>query len=99
PGRARARCRSRVRCGGELSEAHHPRRCQPGERGRGRRTGAWIRVRTGRAMTRSARMEVLITIVETGVLPLFHSDDADRAARITGALREGGPRRIDGTDH
>ena len=49
-------------------------------------------------MTLSARMEVLITIAETGVLPLFHTDDADRAGRITGALREGGARAIEFTD-
>jgi hypothetical protein len=45
-------------------------------------------------MTLSARMETLISIDETGVLPLFHSDDADRASRITGALREGGVARL-----
>ena len=49
-------------------------------------------------MTLSARLEVLITIAETGVLPLFYSDDADRAGRITGALREGGARAIEFTD-
>src|SRR4029079_4155714 len=60
--------------------------------------GSRIRVRTGRAMTLSTRMQTLITIAETGVLPLFHTDDADRAARITGALREGGARAIEFTD-
>ena len=69
-----------------------------GQRGRGRRAGARIRVGTGRAMTLSARLEVLTTIVETGVLPLFYADDADRASRITGALREGGARAIEFTD-
>lgn len=49
-------------------------------------------------MTLSARLDVLITVVETGVLPLFYSDDADRAGRITGALREGGARAIEFTD-
>jgi 2-dehydro-3-deoxyphosphogluconate aldolase / (4S)-4-hydroxy-2-oxoglutarate aldolase len=49
-------------------------------------------------MTHSARLDVLITVVETGVLPLFYSDDADRAGRITGALREGGARAIEFTD-
>ena len=49
-------------------------------------------------MTLSPRMEVLITIAETGVLPLFYSDDSDRASRITGALREGGARAIEFTD-
>ena len=43
-------------------------------------------------MTLSARMETLISIAETGVLPLFYSEDADRASRITEALREGGRR-------
>jgi 2-dehydro-3-deoxyphosphogluconate aldolase/(4S)-4-hydroxy-2-oxoglutarate aldolase len=49
-------------------------------------------------MTRSARLDVLITVVETGVLPLFYCDDADRAGRIVGALREGGARAIEFTD-
>ena len=42
-----------------------------------------IRIGAGRAMTHSARLEVLLSIVGTGVLPLFYSDDADRAGRIT----------------
>jgi 2-dehydro-3-deoxyphosphogluconate aldolase / (4S)-4-hydroxy-2-oxoglutarate aldolase len=49
-------------------------------------------------MTLSPRIDVLITIAETGVLPLFYSDDADRASRISGALREGGVRAIEFTD-
>ena len=49
-------------------------------------------------MTHSARLDVLLSIVGTGVLPLFYSDDADRAAQITGALREGGARAIEFTD-
>jgi 2-dehydro-3-deoxyphosphogluconate aldolase / (4S)-4-hydroxy-2-oxoglutarate aldolase len=49
-------------------------------------------------MTVSARLEALISIVETGVLPLFYSDDADRARRITDALRDGGARAIEFTD-
>jgi 2-dehydro-3-deoxyphosphogluconate aldolase/(4S)-4-hydroxy-2-oxoglutarate aldolase len=49
-------------------------------------------------VTLSARLEVLVSIVETGVLPLFFSDDADRAQRITNALREGGVRAIEFTD-
>src|SRR5580765_1578138 len=49
-------------------------------------------------MTLSARLEVLVSIVETGVLPLFYSDDDDRARRITDALREGGARAIEFTD-
>ncbi len=34
-------------------------------------------------MTHSARLETLLSIVGTGVLPLFYSDDPDRADRIT----------------
>jgi 2-dehydro-3-deoxyphosphogluconate aldolase / (4S)-4-hydroxy-2-oxoglutarate aldolase len=49
-------------------------------------------------MILSARLETLITIAETGVLPLFFSDDADRASRITAALRDGGVRAIEFTD-
>jgi len=49
-------------------------------------------------MTLSARLEVLISMVETGVPPLFHTDDADRASRITGARREGEARAIEFTD-
>src|SRR4029077_12018442 len=49
-------------------------------------------------MRLSARLEVLVSIVETGVLPLFYSDDAARARRITDALREGGARAIEFTD-
>ncbi len=69
-----------------------------GQRGRGRRAGRRIRIGAGRAMTLSARLDVLLSIVETGVLPLFYSDDADRASRITDALREGGARAIEFTD-
>jgi 2-dehydro-3-deoxyphosphogluconate aldolase/(4S)-4-hydroxy-2-oxoglutarate aldolase len=43
-------------------------------------------------------METLATITEIGVLPLFCADDADRASRITAALREGGARAIEFTD-
>ena len=46
----------------------------------------------------SARLEALISVVETGVLPLFYSEDADRARRITDALRQGGARAIEFTD-
>jgi 2-dehydro-3-deoxyphosphogluconate aldolase/(4S)-4-hydroxy-2-oxoglutarate aldolase len=49
-------------------------------------------------MTLSARLDVLVTVVETGVLPLFYSSDADRASQITGALRQGGARAIEFTD-
>ena len=49
-------------------------------------------------MTHSARLDALVAIVGTGVLPLFYSDDADRASRITAALREGGARAIEFTD-
>jgi 2-dehydro-3-deoxyphosphogluconate aldolase / (4S)-4-hydroxy-2-oxoglutarate aldolase len=49
-------------------------------------------------MTLSRRLEAIVTIVETGVLPLFHTDDPDRASRIVGALREGGVRAIEFTD-
>jgi 2-dehydro-3-deoxyphosphogluconate aldolase/(4S)-4-hydroxy-2-oxoglutarate aldolase len=49
-------------------------------------------------MSLSARLEVLVSIVETGVLPLFYSEDAARARRITDALREGGARAIEFTD-
>jgi 2-dehydro-3-deoxyphosphogluconate aldolase/(4S)-4-hydroxy-2-oxoglutarate aldolase len=49
-------------------------------------------------MTLSARLEVLISIIETGVLPLFFSGDTDRAQRITDALRQGGVRAIEFTD-
>jgi 2-dehydro-3-deoxyphosphogluconate aldolase/(4S)-4-hydroxy-2-oxoglutarate aldolase len=49
-------------------------------------------------MILSRRQEVLVTAVETGVLPLFYSPDADQAARITGALRDGGARVIEFTD-
>ncbi len=49
-------------------------------------------------MTVSARLDALVSIVETGVLPLFFSTDADRARRITDALRAGGARAIEFTD-
>ena len=49
-------------------------------------------------MTLSARLDTLVAIVETGVLPLFFSGDAERARRITNALREGGARAIEFTD-
>jgi 2-dehydro-3-deoxyphosphogluconate aldolase/(4S)-4-hydroxy-2-oxoglutarate aldolase len=49
-------------------------------------------------MTQSRRLETLATIPEIGVLPLFYADDADRAGRITAALREGGARAIEFTD-
>jgi 2-dehydro-3-deoxyphosphogluconate aldolase/(4S)-4-hydroxy-2-oxoglutarate aldolase len=46
----------------------------------------------------SRRLEVLVAAVDAGVLPLFHTPDADRALRITAALREGGARVIEFTD-
>ena len=46
----------------------------------------------------SRRLEVLVTAVDAGVLPLFSTPDADRALRITAALREGGARVIEFTD-
>jgi 2-dehydro-3-deoxyphosphogluconate aldolase/(4S)-4-hydroxy-2-oxoglutarate aldolase len=46
----------------------------------------------------SRRLEVLVTTVEIGVLPLFYTPDSDRAMRITAALREGGVRVIEFTD-
>jgi 2-dehydro-3-deoxyphosphogluconate aldolase/(4S)-4-hydroxy-2-oxoglutarate aldolase len=46
----------------------------------------------------SRRLEVLVATVDAGVLPLFHTPDADRALRITAALREGGARVIEFTD-
>jgi len=49
-------------------------------------------------MTLSRRIEVLVSLTDTGVLPLFHTDDVDRATRIVGALREGGARAIEFTD-
>lgn len=49
-------------------------------------------------MTLSPRLDFLVTVIDTGVLPLFYSDDADRATRITSALREGGARAIEFTD-
>ncbi|MEI7744738.1 MAG: bifunctional 4-hydroxy-2-oxoglutarate aldolase/2-dehydro-3-deoxy-phosphogluconate aldolase [Chloroflexota bacterium] len=47
---------------------------------------------------RSRRLEVLVAAVDAGVLPLFYTPDADRALRITAALREGGARVIEFTD-
>jgi 2-dehydro-3-deoxyphosphogluconate aldolase/(4S)-4-hydroxy-2-oxoglutarate aldolase len=49
-------------------------------------------------VTLSRRLEVLVAAVDAGVLPLFYTPDADRALRITGALREGGARVIEFTD-
>jgi 2-dehydro-3-deoxyphosphogluconate aldolase/(4S)-4-hydroxy-2-oxoglutarate aldolase len=46
----------------------------------------------------SRRLEVLVAVVDAGVLPLFSTPDADRALRITAALREGGARVIEFTD-
>lgn len=49
-------------------------------------------------MILSRRLEVLVTVIETGVLPLFFADDGDRASRIASALREGGAQAIEFTD-
>lgn len=49
-------------------------------------------------MTLSPRLEVLVATVDAGVLPLFFTPDAERALRITAALREGGARVIEFTD-
>lgn len=49
-------------------------------------------------MRLSSRLEVLVTTVETGVLPLFSTPDAERALRIAAALRKGGARAIEFTD-
>lgn len=46
----------------------------------------------------SHRLEVLVATVEAGVLPLFFTPDAERALRITAALRDGGARVIEFTD-
>jgi len=46
----------------------------------------------------SRRLEVLLAAVDVGVLPLFYTPDADRALRITAALREGGARVIEFTE-
>ena len=46
----------------------------------------------------SRRLEVLVAAVDAGVLPLFYTPDADRALRITAAIREGGARVIEFTD-
>jgi 2-dehydro-3-deoxyphosphogluconate aldolase/(4S)-4-hydroxy-2-oxoglutarate aldolase len=46
----------------------------------------------------SRRQDMLFATVEAGVLPLFFTPDADRALRITAALREGGARVIEFTD-
>ena len=46
----------------------------------------------------SQRLEMLVTAVDHGVLPLFYTPEADRAIRITAALREGGARVIEFTD-
>jgi len=46
----------------------------------------------------SRRLEVLVAAVDAGVLPLFYTPDAERALRITAALREGGARVIEFTD-
>jgi 2-dehydro-3-deoxyphosphogluconate aldolase/(4S)-4-hydroxy-2-oxoglutarate aldolase len=46
----------------------------------------------------SRRIEVLVAAVDAGVLPLFYTPDADRALRLTAALREGGARVIEFTD-
>lgn len=49
-------------------------------------------------MRLSPRLEVLVAALDAGVLPLFYTPDADRALRITAALREGGARVIEFTD-
>ena len=49
-------------------------------------------------MMLSRRLEVLVAAVDVGVLPLFYTPDAERALRITAALREGGARVIEFTD-
>jgi len=46
----------------------------------------------------SHRVQMVVATVETGVLPLFFTPDADRALRITSALREGGARVVEFTD-
>jgi 2-dehydro-3-deoxyphosphogluconate aldolase / (4S)-4-hydroxy-2-oxoglutarate aldolase len=49
-------------------------------------------------MTLSRRLDVLVSAVDVGVLPLFFTPDPDRALRIASALREGGARVIEFTD-
>lgn len=46
----------------------------------------------------SRRLEVLVAVVESGVLPLFTTPDADRALQIVAALHEGGARAVEFTD-
>ena len=49
-------------------------------------------------MRLSRRLEMVVAALDAGVLPLFYTPDADRALRITAALREGGARVIEFTD-
>jgi 2-dehydro-3-deoxygluconokinase len=93
-----ARRSARVRRGRLVPEALHSRRREPGVRRRGGRARGRRWFGASRTMMPSRRLEVLLAILDAGVLPLFYTPDAERALRITAALREGGARAIEFTD-
>jgi hypothetical protein len=49
-------------------------------------------------MSISRRQEVLTVVGDTGVLPLFYSDQAERSVHVMAALGKGGARAIEFTD-
>lgn len=49
-------------------------------------------------MARFARLQVLNTMIETGLVPVFHHATSDVAAEISGALARGGARVIEFTN-
>ncbi|MBS0305756.1 MAG: bifunctional 4-hydroxy-2-oxoglutarate aldolase/2-dehydro-3-deoxy-phosphogluconate aldolase [Luteimonas sp.] len=49
-------------------------------------------------MARFSRLDTLGAVIASGLMPLFHHDDASTARRIAGALEEGGARVIEFTN-
>jgi 2-dehydro-3-deoxyphosphogluconate aldolase/(4S)-4-hydroxy-2-oxoglutarate aldolase len=55
-------------------------------------------LQTGKDMARFSRLEVLNTIVETGLVPVFYHADVQVAKRVAGACAAGGARVVEFTN-
>jgi 2-dehydro-3-deoxyphosphogluconate aldolase/(4S)-4-hydroxy-2-oxoglutarate aldolase len=58
----------------------------------------FVSKKKGNNMARFMRLEVINTILETGILPLFYNDEIETAIEIVRACRRGGVRAIEFTN-
>jgi len=49
-------------------------------------------------MAKFTRLQVLTTMIETGLIPLFYDEDPETAAKVIAACLEGGARCIEFTN-